>query len=250
MINNPEKYYYSKTQPKMKFGRPQLDDKGEVKLRRLTPPVTSLKIIQQEICYHLQKAELPNCFYGSVEELNNIDNALQHIHNKFFLTIDLKSFFDNITNTQIHRVFTEKNFSWDDARMLTKLTTYKGRLPQGAPTSPILANLAFAKTAQQLQALVKRHKITFTTFLDDLSFSSMRDFKSLVPDLLKTIRENKFYPHHEKIHYRKNTCEITGLIVGNGKLRLTAETKSEAKKNQLVKAYTLRVQKQYNAYLG
>jgi RNA-directed DNA polymerase len=187
--------------------------------------------------------------YGSIEELNNIDNALQHINNKFFLTIDLKNFFGNITHTQINEVFTVNNFPCKEARILTKLTTYKGQLPQGAPTSPVLANLAFAKTALQLQAFIEKQNITFTTFLDDLAFSSLKDFKFLIPDLLKIIRDNKFYPHHKKIHYRTDKCEITGLIVGNGKLRLTDEMQREALRNPRIMAYAQTVKKQYDEYV-
>jgi hypothetical protein len=67
--------------------------------------------------------------------------------------------------------------------------------------------------------------------------------------LLQIIRENKFYPSHGKIHYRKGICEITGLIVGNGKLRLTKEMQNKAATNPGIKAYALNVKKQYEEYL-
>jgi RNA-directed DNA polymerase len=248
-MDHPENYYTSKTQPKMKFGKPQVDKNGKIKQRHLVPPTPSLKLIQRQVCEQLQTIELPGCMYGSVKESNNILNALQHIDNKFFLTIDLKNFFTNITNTQVHQVLMEINLTWEEARMLTKLTTFKGSLPQGSPSSPILANLAFAKTTLQLQEFMKKHKITFTIFPDDLTFSSKKDFKFLLPDILNIIRENRFYPHHKKIHYRRNCCEVTGLIVGSGKLRLTNETKIEALKNPRVKGYTAAAKKEYKEYL-
>jgi len=241
--------YYRKVQPKMKFGKPQPGENDTIKLRHLEPPVLSLKILQQKICTLLQKIELPRCMYGAVEGSNNIINALQHIENNFFLTIDLKDFFIRISNKQVHHVFMANGCSWEAARILTKLTTYKGSLPQGAPSSPVLANLAFANTARQLETFAKEYNITFTVFLDDFVFSSKTDFQLLVPDILSIIRTNRFFPHNKKIHYRENTCEITGLIVGKGKLKLVPEMQKEALHNARIRGYAKSVEKHYQVYL-
>lgn len=249
ITSRTDSFYYRKVQPKMKFGKPQPGENNTIKLRHLEPPVLSLKILQQKLCTLLQKIELPQCMYGAVEGSNNIINALQHIENNFFLTIDLKDFFSRISNKQIHHVFMENGFSWEAARILTKLTTYKGSLPQGAPSSPVLANLAFAHTARQLETFTKEYDITFTIFLDDLIFSSKADFKHLIPEILSIIRVNMFFPHNKKVHYRKNTCEITGLIVGNGKLKLIPEMQKEALHNARVRGYANSVEKHYQAYL-
>jgi RNA-directed DNA polymerase len=158
----------------MKFGKPQEGKNNSIKLRHLIPPVQSLKLIQSRICNHLQKVYLPDCMYGAVDESNNVLNALQHIESKYFFTIDLKDFFSKISHKQVHQMFIENGYCWEAARILTKLTTYKYNLPQGAPTSPVIANLAFKQTALQLMEIIKGYGITFTTFLDDLTFSSKK----------------------------------------------------------------------------
>ena len=249
ITSNTANFYYRKVKPKMKFGKPQPGENNTIKLRHLNPPAQKLKIIQSKICDLLQKIELPYCMYGAVEGSNNIINALQHIESKFFLTIDLKDFFTRISNYRVHGVFIENGFPWDVARILTKLTTHNGSLPQGAPSSPVLANLAFSKTAHQLETLIKAHKITFTVFLDDLVFSSKNDFKYLIPQILEIIRTNKFFPHNKKIHYRQYTCEVTGLIVGNGKLKLVPKMKQEALQNPRIKGYAQYVEKLCQQYL-
>jgi RNA-directed DNA polymerase len=232
----------------MKFGKPQEGKNNSIKLRHLIPPVQSLKLIQSRICNHLQKVYLPDCMYGAVDESNNVLNALQHIESKYFFTIDLKDFFSKISHKQVHQMFIENGYCWEAARILTKLTTYKYNLPQGAPTSPVIANLAFKQTALQLMEIIKGYGITFTTFLDDLTFSSKKDFHQLQTSILETIRINNFFPHHKKIHYCENICDVTGLFVGNSELKIHPKMLEAAATNYKVRKYVAYVMKCYNEY--
>lgn len=248
ITSNIDEYYYKKIKPKKKFGRYQEGDNNTIKLRHLIPPVQALKLIQEKICNHLQKIDLPDCMYGAMPGSNNVFNALQHIENKYFFTIDLKNFFPKINNNQVHSTFIDNGYCWEAARIVTKLTTYNYGLPQGAPTSPVIANLAFKQTALELVEIINEHDITFTTFLDDLTFSSKKDFKYLQAPILKTIRANHFFPHHKKIHYRKNICDVTGLFVGNGKLKIHPQMLEEAKTNKRVRKYVEYIMECYNEY--
>ena len=64
--------------------------------------------------------------------------------------------------------------------ILTKLTTYKGRLTSRRTFfTNVIANLAFKNTVLQLLNLIKEQSITLTTYLDDLTFSSKIDFRYL-----------------------------------------------------------------------
>jgi len=79
--------------------------------------------------------------------------------------------------------------------------------------------------------LTKSNNITFTSFLDDLTFSSAHDFKELVPVILKIIKSGGFYLNHKKIYYKTNRPEITGLIIYEKRLWLPDGMKDKAKKN-------------------
>jgi Reverse transcriptase (RNA-dependent DNA polymerase) len=50
----------------------------------------------------------------------------------------------------------------------------QGFLPQGAPTSPMLANLAVRQLDDRLQALADAKKWVYTRYADDLAFSTTR----------------------------------------------------------------------------
>ena len=225
----------------MKYGRFQRDDKGEIKKRDLYPAIGSLEKIQNRLYRFLQQIELPSYAYGSVKAKDNIQNALQHRHNKYFLSVDLKNFFPNITHRQIFHMFRCRGFSPDVSQLLTKLTTYKGGLLQGPATSPVLANLVFVDTGMKLQQIAEKYNLTFTAYLDDLTFSSKSDFKHVISDILKEIQMSGFILNHKKIKYKTYFPEVTGIFIYKGALLVHPDTLYRAMVNSRTKDYIKRV---------
>lgn len=207
-----------------------------------------LKKIQRRILSLLSDIAMPSYMHGSVNNSNNIVHAMQHVNHIYFLKIDLTDFFPKTSNTQVFNSFIENNFSTSVSSCLTKLTTYNYSIPQGAPTSPLISNMVFRKTADKLHQLAEKNEITFTTFIDDLVFSSNRPFQNLISQLLDIIREGYFHVSHKKIEYRKDKCEITGIIVRNNCIDLPSEMKQKAGNNKYLIAYVKQVEK-YNVIL-
>lgn len=116
-------------------------------------------------------------------------------------------------------MFRSFNFSPGVSRLLTQLTTYKGRLPQGSPTSSSIANLVFVKTGKNLDTFAKQYKLTFTSFIDDLSFSSPFDFKAKSNAILEMITRDGFKISHNKTNYSRSPI-VTGIHPMNNYLRL------------------------------
>lgn len=129
VINNIDDYYYNFRQAKTKYGEEQKRG-SRILFRELWPSQFALKRIQKRINLLLQMKELPEYVYGSVRGSNNFLNALAHIENKYFFSVDLKNFFPNITHRQVFKMFVRQGFSSSAARKLTKLTTYRGSLPR------------------------------------------------------------------------------------------------------------------------
>jgi len=236
VYNNIDNYYYEKRQPKTKYGKPQKDNKG-IRYRDLLPSMYPLKGMQEKLNFLLQTLELPFYAYGSVKGSNNILNAREHIGNKYFFSVDLKNFFSNITHHQVFKMFLRNKFSPAASNILTKLTTYRGGLPQGAPTSPIISNLVFVETGKKLMEATKSYQITFTSYLDDLTFSSKSDFKPLTYKFLEILKEDKFYLNHKKIYYKTYMPEVTGLVIHQNKLHPILSMKKRAQENRYVANY-------------
>jgi RNA-directed DNA polymerase len=58
------------------------------------------------------------------------------------------------------------------ANALTLLTTYEGKLPIGAPTSPVISNFICYQLDSDLIDFCGENHLTFTRYADDLTFSS------------------------------------------------------------------------------
>ena len=249
ITSNLQHYYSPKIRPKKKYGNFQRDCSGKIKYRNLLVPDYILKSRQQFIAQLLNTIVLPGYMYGSVKGRNNIQNALQHLNHEYFLTVDLKKFFYHITHHQVNKVFNEHGFSPSVSRVLTQLTTYQASLPQGAPSSSVIANLVFLNTGNKLYTLAKNNGLTFTTFLDDLTFSSNYNFKNLIPQIIEIIRHANFCIAYEKIHYRKDYCEITGVFVKRDHLELPYVISNKTKSNHNLKVYANQIEK-YNLVIS
>lgn len=220
IIKNIDTHYREKIIIKLdKFGKPKLDKNGNPKQRIINPSLNRLKIIQKRIQKNiLLNIELPSYAFGAVKGKDNVDNAKQHQGKKYKFTTDLKDFFPLITNKAVNEMFINQGFSHQVSGILTKLTTYKGKIPQGAPTSSTLANLVFMKTGDVLYEYSQRNNLTFTSFVDDMTFSSPNDFKEKVPEILEIITKD-YKISHKKTNYSRNP-NITGLHPMNNHLKL------------------------------
>lgn len=220
ILKDIDKYYREKIIVKTdKFGKPKLDSKGNPKQRIINPSINRLKVIQKRIQKNiLLKLHMPDYAYGAVKGRDNVINAKKHQGKKYKFTTDLKDFFPSITNKSVYEMFVEEKFSHEVSSLLTKLTTYNGKIPQGAPTSSTLANLVFRKTGNILDNFSKENGLTFTSFVDDMTFSSPNDFKEIVPEILDIITAD-FKISHKKTNYSRNP-NITGLHPMNNHLKL------------------------------
>lgn len=230
LLNNPDKYYYLKSSPKLhkKTGLQLIDKHGRPRTRDLYPSTGLLKEVQTRINKEiLNKMKLPSYAFGGVRGRDNVLNAKMHQGNVFFFNTDLRNFYPGITHNQINKMFIQRGFPTGIAGILTKLTTFKGMLPQGTPTSPYLANLAFVSAGLELQALAKKYKLTFTTFVDDITLSSKKDFQFLDTEITKIITAKGFKISHDKTFYQTKRPKVTNVIVGQNGLYLPTSYKEK-----------------------
>jgi hypothetical protein len=110
------------------------------KLRPIDNPVKELSWVQKRIYRRLLK---PICFpehiFGAVPKRSVRDNAELHLNATVLVTLDIRQCFPSITNVQVYQVWRKLlDCSTPVAALLTQLTTFQRRLPQGAATSPLL----------------------------------------------------------------------------------------------------------------
>jgi RNA-directed DNA polymerase len=79
---------------------------------------------------------------GYVKGSSFVDNARYHEGQRWVLNIDIKDFFPSIGFARVRGLFLSPLFGFNErvATILARCCTFEDALPQGARTSPILAN--------------------------------------------------------------------------------------------------------------
>lgn len=247
VISNIDKYYYEKVEIKKdkKTGEVKKYKDGTVKKRTIHPSTKELKAIQKSIKKNiLAPIPLPDEIHGGVKKRSNITNAKPHKGNKYIFTTDLQDFYPNISHKYVHDTYLSLGFSHHFSNSLTKLTTWKYALPQGTPTSTHISNLVFLKTDYKLIQLCNDNNITYTRYVDDLTFSSPFDFKHLLNDILDIVRKNNFNLSYRKTKYKGNQT-VTGINIFLNKIEAPEHIKEKSK----IEIDNRTVKKPYAIYL-
>lgn len=183
--------------------------------RTIEAPKSYLKMIQRWVYdYVLSRVELPEYITGFVRGKDIFENANIHlkIKKKNLMVVDIKDFFPSISKRRVFQIFRQLGFPVRVSYRLTGLCTLRGRLPQGAPTSPMLANIAFLPVDIRLEELARVWGCEYSRYADDIAFSGEGLFSREDMDAVgKIIRDEGF-----EINERKSR------IIGSGGRQLLA----------------------------
>lgn len=194
--------------------------------RLIQHPTKRLKQVQKRLAFGLQCAYFPvrtDAAYGFLispadeETARNIyTNACRHVGQAWLINLDLKDFFHQVNAQQIEDFLQVAPFDFTDeaASCLARLCTCNGRLPMGAPSSPILSNFACRSLDLALEALVKSHNMAYTRYADDLTFSAdTRIAAETMRDIRACIEAHHFRINEKKLilQRREDRPEVTGL---------------------------------------
>lgn len=176
--------------PGSKTGAPYVDfevPKAKGGTRLISAPRAPLRKIQRTILSGiLEKLPVHDAAHGFVKGRSTVTNAAPHLKAAVVIKMDLKNFFPTIHYRRICGLFQHYGYDDDVAGMLASLCTrrpvlddgtvvWPGVMPQGAPTSPTLANLICRRLDARLTGLAKRVNATYTRYADDLTFSFAKD---------------------------------------------------------------------------
>ncbi len=118
--------------------------------------------------------EFPKYLHGSLKGCDYVTNASLHTNKKLLICEDVKKFFPSVGVTFVEDVWCGFfGHSPAVAKLLTKLTTKDGALPQGAITSSYLANLVLWRDESLLHAKLATRGITYSRYVDDMAMSSV-----------------------------------------------------------------------------
>lgn len=212
---------------------------GHYKVRCLSAPNESMKQIHAQLIPQLRKLQAANggspyataCLPGS----SPLKNVQRHRANRFVFLLDISSFYQSIDRSRLlemlsarlterdGRLFmSEVELLWLQSFLDAYFLTPQGCLPTGAPASPDLANMyATHWIDTELEELLNHYGLTYSRYLDDLTFSSR---EPITPGVRRQIREvldgAGFKVSHSKarVHdLKRNGClNINGIGLAHG----------------------------------
>lgn len=214
--------YFQKVIPKK--------DKTE---RILNVPNLSLKVVQKWILKEiLEKIFVSEQAMAFVPNKNGLrENAERHKKNIFLLEMDITNFFGTITEQQVYTLFCNIGYNSKVAGILANLCTYNNYLPQGAVTSPYIANLVCYHMDARINGYCSRKDIVYTRYADDLTFSS--DNRMLLNKIEKFIKyivtDEGFTINDKKTRYLSNDVKktVTGITINDDSIHVDKKIKRD-----------------------
>lgn len=218
-----------------RYYRPAKIPKRDGSKRGLLVPYGKLKLLQEKVKEHiLDKIPLLDCVHGGVKRRSAISNARCHVGQRVVFSLDLKDFFPSVNPERVRKIFIFFGFGEECANLLTKVTTWRYQLPQGAPTSTALANLAVVSLDLRLLHLASLHGFAYTRYIDDLTLSGgerLLDFRNLVR---RIVESEGFATKPEKtLTMIEGQRQIVTRLVVNSKINMSREWRKELRERVL-----------------
>lgn len=216
-------------------------------VRVIESPKPRLKQIQRQILTGILDHIPPHpTAHGFCHGRSICSFAGPHVGKRIVVRIDLQDFFPSISRFRIRALFLSVGYPERVAKLLAGLCTnvvppeiwlgglrngsglatncvqslYSApHLPQGAPTSPALANLCAFHLDRRLSALAIAAGATYTRYADDLAFSGERDFERAAHrfhlHVCAIVMEEGFRVHHHKTRLMRHGVRqhLAGLVV-------------------------------------
>lgn len=209
--------------------------------RTICVPNKNLKKVQKKLYNKL------STYYDEIKTQNNftskishgfeknrsiVTNAEVHKNKRYVVNLDLLVFFPSINFGRVRSYFIKNNYfeiNDDIATILAQLTCYKGTLPQGASTSPLIANMICNIMDIRILKIAKKYRLDYTRYADDLTFSTnnkyfLNDYDKFLEDIKNIIHRSGFELNSKKTRllFSNSRQEVTGLVV-NKKISVPKE---------------------------
>jgi len=211
---------------------------GGVRLIEIPKPM--LKGAQQQILREiLDHVPAHPAAHGFVARRSIRSNALPHLGQRVVVKFDLENFYASVSFSRVVALFRSLGYCREVAIWLGRLTTsalpeahggpqsrdpqfapYRTRhLPQGAPTSPAIANLSAFVLDLRLAGLARSFRANYTRYADDLTFSGDERFLDslavFLPLVTQIVRSERFRVNAAKRRVIRNNQrqEVAGVVV-------------------------------------
>jgi len=188
---------------------------------------------------------------SGVKKESHITNAKEHKNSNFFLLVDIEKFYPSITEVKIRRQLRQTyKQSKDVAEFISDLVTVpqeksngKRALVTGSPLSQWFAYTINKKMFDELYKVSKEENITFSVYVDDITFSSKKVVTyKFYTKIYNIINKHGYRIHQGKVYRGKlsNKTKITGIQFTKYGFRLLDKHKRKIRDNNIIKLNKLK----------
>ena len=223
---------------KQYFRRPRRKPDGTKRI--LFVPSDPLKLLQRKIYDHiLSRVPLLSCVLGGVRGRSPTENAAMHTNKAVLFKMDVAQCFPSIGPRRVTAIFQALGFGVEATGLLTKLTTWRNEIPQGAPTSNALANLALSRVDWRIMKLQEEYTFDYSRWVDDLTFSGSERILSFRRLFQRIIESEGFNvkPDKTRTEFAKDRQTVTNFVV-NTKVNVPREKRAAIKREVMIAHYS------------
>lgn len=220
-------------------------------IRLIEAPKSRLKKVQQQILAGiLDHVPSHSAAHGFVRGRSIRSCVERHVRKRVLLRMDLQDFFPSFSAKRIQTMFLTFGYPEAVADLLGGICTTltpasvfgkekfrpplnlqtrqwardlycRPHLPQGAPTSPALANICSYRLDCRLAGLARSAGAVYTRYADDIAFSGPQDFERGVDrfssHVASILLEEGFHPNHRKTRIMRQGVRqhLVGLVANH-----------------------------------
>lgn len=184
--------------------------------------------------------------HGFLPGRSAVTGAARHVASDIVISLDLTTFFARVAARRIYGTLRQSGYDEQIAHAITGLCTNSvpprvlaamppggtpderfafrralaaSHLPQGAPSSPMLANLAVRRLDSRLTGWAEKADATYTRYADDLTFSGSgaiaRRPDAFIRGVRRIIADEGHLANPAKMHVRRRGTRqtVTGIVV-------------------------------------
>jgi len=198
--------------------------------RKIEEPLEPLVSLQKQLIPIFEKYPLHDACMAR-KGFSITDNAQVHENAKHVLRVDIKECYRSITwclfndalksNTvDIQQTLAAELRYAATACFLWDTQYHNGLLPTGAPTSPIICNIALNPLDYALEWIALKYGYKYTRYIDDLHFSTTAEKRDwgLIDLVKQSVQSFGLYINHKKSQWLTNNSTdnliITGVRIG------------------------------------
>lgn len=238
----------------------RLEKRGGRGLRPISAPEPVLLEVQRVVLARaLDGVPLHSSAYAYRKNRSVVECASQHTGAQWLIKLDLHNFFGSINERQVYAAFRRRLYSplvsFELARLCTRLdsrvaktgydfariqeryaaipayaSAHLGVLPQGAPTSGVLANMSVSTMDKQISDRALENGLIYTRYSDDITLSTASQMsrakaQAIVREVTTVVESNGHRIHNKKTRIVPPGARhvVLGLLLAEDTVRLLPE---------------------------